>query len=91
MFKNYIFKFLNFIKSNIIKLITRKITSNPIIAIIGSIILGPYSFRAIGYINNKWLAKEDAIPIKIDSFHLRLKKYFAMNIAVKYIANSEIM
>ena len=37
----------------------------------------------IGYINNKWLAKEDAIPIKIDSFHLRLKKYFEMNIAVK--------
>lgn len=40
--------FWNFIQSKIIKLITRNITSNPIIAIIGFIKLASYSFRAIG-------------------------------------------
>ena len=38
------------------KLTTKKITSHPIIAIIGSIKFDSYSFNAIGYTNNKWFA-----------------------------------
>ena len=49
-FKNifFNFRFLNFIRSNIIRFITKKITSKPIIATIGWIKSASYSFNAIG-------------------------------------------